>query len=182
MTKKRHRWFSFSLATLLAIVTLFGVWLAREANRVATQRKVVSLVERLCAERRLTSYDPIVFSGLAYDYQQRTNGNTTIYDPTAKPTVPKWLREFVGDDYFCRVTTIDLSDTNVTDSDLVDLQRLSSLETLRLYRTGISEERVEQLRKALPKCHIDWSSANMDSLHGLFGANLDSLPTGAGIE
>ena len=182
MTKKPQRWFSFSLKSLLAIVTLLAVWLARESDRVATQRRVASLVARLCAERRLTSYDPIAFSGLAYDYQWRTNGNTTTYDPTAKLKVPKWLRNIVGDDYCCRVTAIDLSDTNVTDSDLVDLRRLPSLETLRLYRTEISEERVEQLRKALPNCHIDWSSSNMGSPHGLFGSNFDSLPTGAGIE
>lgn len=182
MTKKRQRSFSFSLATLLAIVTLLAVWLARETNRVATQRKVASLVARLCAERRLTNYDPIPFPGLAYDYQWRTNGNTTVYDPMAEPKVPKWLRNIVGDDYWCRVTAIDLSDTNVTDSDLVDLPRLSSLETLRLYRTEISEERVAQLRKALPNCHMDWSSSNMGSPHGLFGSNFDSLPTGTGIE
>lgn len=167
MATRRRRWFSFSLASLFAVLTLFSIWLARESDRVAKQRKAVALAQRLCANRRLTSYDPFV-PAIAYDCQERINGGISSYDPLRQPAAPSWLRKLIGDDYFRRVTIIDLSDTDVTDSDLESLRPLSSLRTLRLYRTAVTEKGVRELRLALPECSIDWTP-NEDISQRIFG-------------
>ncbi|MHC4401523.1 MAG: hypothetical protein ACYTG0_17765 [Planctomycetota bacterium] len=156
--KSRRRWFQFSLRTLLIVVTVFAVWLAYRANRVAQQRRALAMVKRLCANRRLTNYDPIAFGGVAYDYQLQTSGNRTTYDPLTQPPAPTWLGQFIGEE---RPVTIDLSDTDVTDADLVALEGLSSLQTLRLYRTAVTKKAVNRLQRALPDCRVQWSPLDM---------------------
>ncbi len=159
--KPKRRWFQFSLRTLLIVVTVFAVWLAYRANRMAQQRRALAMVERLCADRRQTSYDPIAFGGIAYDYQLQTSGNRTTYDPLAPLPTPTWVSQFIREEQFRRPVLIDLSDTDVTDADLVALEGLSSLQTLRLYRTAVTEKAVKRLQRALPNCRIQWSQLDI---------------------
>jgi hypothetical protein len=155
--RPKRRWFQFSLRTLLIVVTVFAVWCAYQANRAATQRRALAMVERLCANRRQTSYDPMAIGGIAFDYQLQKNGKWTVYDPLAPPPAPAWLRQLIGEELFRRPVNIDLSDTDVTDADLAALEGLSSLRTLRLYRTAVTEKAVGRLQRALPNCRIEWS-------------------------
>ena len=46
--------------------------------------------------------------------------------------------------------------TKVTDAGLEHLKGLSQLQVLRLNGTKVTEAGVAKLRKALPKCKIDW--------------------------
>src|SRR5437667_201271 len=42
-----RRWFRYSLRTLFAVVTVFGVWLDRELNIVRQRQKAVAEIESL---------------------------------------------------------------------------------------------------------------------------------------
>lgn len=54
--------------------------------------------------------------------------------------------------------TLRLNDTAVTDKGIRKLQKLRKLRTLFLYRSHVSAECVETLRKHMPKCEIRWSA------------------------
>ncbi len=54
------------------------------------------------------------------------------------------------------LTTLDLGGTPVTDAGLVHLRGLSKLKLLRLHKTKVTAAGIEELRKALPQCKIEW--------------------------
>jgi len=56
-----------------------------------------------------------------------------------------------------RLATLDylkLVDTHITDAGLVHLKELSSLRELRLYRTQVTREAAVNLAQALPDCNV----------------------------
>ncbi|MDP6442205.1 MAG: hypothetical protein QGG36_07875 [Pirellulaceae bacterium] len=155
-----RRWYSISLASLLGLVAVICIWLSRETNRVRRQRQAVAVVERLCADRWITSYDSPFVRGVVYDCELTDHDGVTEYDPFAEPGAPVWLREALGDDYFRRITTVDLTDTSATDSDLESLYGIRSLERIALNRTRVTASGVKRLQQALPACQIDWTAEN----------------------
>jgi eukaryotic-like serine/threonine-protein kinase len=54
------------------------------------------------------------------------------------------------------LTLLYLSDTQVTDVGLAHFKDFKTLEILSIKKTKVTAARVEELRKALPKCRIEW--------------------------
>ncbi len=151
------RWFQFRLGTLLLLITVFGVWLGIEVNRVNRQRRAVSAI---AARKGLVKYD----------YQLDMNPQTAT-DP--EPPGPRWLRAVIGDEYFCQVDWVDFAtdywgrrkelglskiddeglacleliptvtvlelgnNRAITDAGLVHLRDLKGLRTAYLYRSSV---------------------------------------------
>ena len=52
------------------------------------------------------------------------------------------------------MTELSIDNTNVTDKSIPTLQAMSSLSSLNLYHTLVSEKGYEELKQKLPSCHI----------------------------
>ena len=163
--KPRRRWLQYSLRTFFVLLTVLCVWLGWTVHLANEQRKAVEWVREKGGS-------------VEYDYEHNPNPFSVV---KGKPPVPKWLVQLLGVDYFGNVTGVDIGvpveDSPVRDltplaglqslqelnlystqvNDLTPLANLTSLETLYVINTPVSEEQVEQLRKALPNCKIDWS-------------------------
>jgi hypothetical protein len=119
---KRNGWtrscFRFSLRFLFIALTIFCVWLAvrvRQAKHDKIARQAVAPFARV----------------IHYDFQFDAEGK---FLPAAKLGYGKWLRETLGDEFFCRMHTVMFSD-DVTDSDLLairDALEGTSLQSISL--------------------------------------------------
>ena len=158
--KPRRRWWQYSLRTFFVLLTVFCVWLGWTVHRANEQRKVVEWVKEM--------------GGVVRYYYEFADGH---FINDAKPPGPKWLRDFLGANYFQTVTVVDLYDTQVSDltplaglksleflglqstnvSVLSPLANVTSLQWLDLHNTPVSKEQVEELQQALPNCTIYWS-------------------------
>jgi hypothetical protein len=70
---------------------------------------------------------------------------------------PDWLRRIVGEipmQVFDRVSAVRFRKCQLTENDLAQLAGLTSLVTLLISDTSVSDAGVESLQKALPKCTI----------------------------
>jgi Leucine Rich repeat len=106
----------FRLGTLLLAVTVFGVWLGIQVNRANRQRRAIAAIE---AARGV----------IRFDYQRDANGQRI---PDAEPPGPRWLRKWIGDDYFRKVVAVDFAFGHTKGSRLpsVDDDRLRCFESL----------------------------------------------------
>jgi hypothetical protein len=153
---RNARWFQFRLATLLLLITVFGVWLGIRVNRANRQRAAVAAI---------TGRKGLV----KYDYQRDLDPKTA--EP--QPPGPKWLRALIGDAYFCDVASVDFAtdywgrrkelglskvddeglaclelipqvtvlelgnNRAITDAGLVHLKSLKNLRSVYLYRSRV---------------------------------------------
>jgi Leucine-rich repeat (LRR) protein len=67
------------------------------------------------------------------------------------PVTDKGLAHFKGADHF---RMISLSDTKVTDAGLPNLEGLTQAKDIYFYRTAVTKQAVDKLKKALPGCFI----------------------------
>jgi hypothetical protein len=51
---------------------------------------------------------------------------------------------------------VSLTGTQVSDNGLVHFKNCENLASLWLQRTKVTREKIEELRKVLPKCKIEW--------------------------
>jgi len=177
--KRKRRWFSFSLRTLLLVVTACCLFLGWWTNSAQRQKRAVAWVE----ESRGIVY---------YDWHVDDDGNV---DDSIE-LEPNWLRDWLGVDYVHQVTGAAFYETKISDlsaladlknleklylnntqgSDLspladlknlewlilidtqvIDLSPLADLKNLNyLYidNTKVSEEEIQKLKKALPKLEV----------------------------
>lgn len=84
----------FSLRAMLLAVTCFAVIVGAIANRAHKQRSARELIQNLGGT-------------VAYDYQLDQDGQIITVPP--EPAVPRWLRSTIGDDFFFRITYVDLN-------------------------------------------------------------------------
>jgi sec-independent protein translocase protein TatC len=124
-----------ALAAVLAVILVFG-WLPWKRTR--SRRAAVAEIEKLGG----TVY---------YGFQLAPSGRPV---EGAQPPGPSLLRRLLGDDFFARVAVVDLSGSGVSDAVLEHLKGLSGLQKLDLTGTEVTEEGLEELRQALPKCKI----------------------------
>lgn len=119
------RW-QYSLRALFVSMTLVGIagaGVAWHANRVARQRRAVEMV---------LSHG----GGVHYDYQF---DRQEALAPDAAPPTPHWISDRLGDDYFARVVSVNLHNTQFADEDLAELAPLASLRELDLTNTAVTD-------------------------------------------
>ena len=88
----KRSYLRFSLRTLMVFITLGCIWLGIVSARVNRQRQAVGAIEKL--------------NGIC-GYDDETNAEGRI-DHTIRPTVPAWLSNVIGRDYFADVVSVDL--------------------------------------------------------------------------
>lgn len=144
---KPRRWLRYSLRTLLVTVTLACVWLGMVVNRAEQQRRTVAALRAL--------------------------GNQVEYDtpythPLGEPSNWRWLRSWIGNDYFDNVTYaslrhgvddkllqrvrylrgvkhLDINGPVVTDEGMAAIAGVASLESLSIYTRDVTDEGVRAL-------------------------------------
>ena len=172
VVKPKRRWLSYSLRTMLLLVTLLCVWLGVQVNRANKQRRAVEAIEKLGG-------------AVMYDCEERR------YRPGgsgSKPPGPAWLRTLIGRDYFDTVVQVDLVDLydedaidivlqhaaklpdiqyvgswsrspRISDNELVRLKGLTHLEQLAFSFDDVSDTGLAQLR-GLVQLRGLWLSRN----------------------
>jgi len=110
-----------SLRTLLLLVLGLGGLLAWKVNNARKQEASVAWVREMGGN-------------VLYDHEVDENG-TARNNP--KPPAPPWLIDQLGIDFFDEVVSVNLTNTKVRD--LKPLQRLRSVQWLRLAYTDISD-------------------------------------------
>ena len=132
------------------------------------------------AERQRRAVEAVRKAGgwVSYDYEIGD-----IFPSRGEPSAPAWLRRLIGEDVcsdvigvglqypakvddgilehlrgLAEVKTLVLCGTQVRDVEA--FKGLTRLETLNLIGTQVTQEGVEELRKALPDCHILWKKSS----------------------
>ncbi len=141
------------IATALGVIAWYG-------NLVRTQRRAIMLIRRHDGGR------------IGYDYEA---------DATTRRWAPLWLSRLLGDDYLYSVTNVgfhkeqvstaddplmielralprlsylNLRHTSVTDLGLDHLKAFTNLRTLCVHSAEVSEAKVAELQRALPRLEI----------------------------
>jgi hypothetical protein len=120
----RHRWHQYRLRALLVFVLLASIgmsWFATRKRFVKRQREAVRAIREL--------------------------GGRVECEEEGETSLPSWLRGLLGDEFFfLKAPIVDLSDTQVTDAELVHLNGVTGLEMLDLSNTQISDTGLEHLK------------------------------------
>ncbi len=120
-SRRRRRWFQYSLRTLLVVMLLASIamsWFAVKLQRARRQREAVKAIENL--------------------------GGIVKYDrPWRQLADPPWLWKLLGVDFFASaVDVLFTSDAVITDADLEHLKGLTRLQGLNLGCMKIANTRV----------------------------------------
>jgi hypothetical protein len=86
--RRRRRWFSLSLRTLMILVLVVGGFMGWKARRASLQRRAVARIQYLRGS-------------VTYDW----GFNSPV---TSEPHGPAWLRKILGDEYFQEVVAVTL--------------------------------------------------------------------------
>ena len=120
MTKFLRRSLQFKLRSFLLILAIVCIWLGWYSVRVQQQREAV---------------DWVLKNGGAVRYDYEYQGQKFI--PDSQPSVPKWLLDTLGVDYFSAVTWVELSNMSKQVSDVTPLASLAKLKKLRLFKKDL---------------------------------------------
>ena len=118
------------LGLALFLIVPGALLLARHAYTARVQRKAVEAVEEMKGAAPYSHYP-------------------------GEPTVPDWLFELLGEDYFRPVEMVDLSGSLVNDAGLARLKGLSRLYFLDLSRTPISDAGMVHLESFPNMSHLN---------------------------
>jgi hypothetical protein len=119
-TKPKHRWFRFSLRTLLVLMTVLCVWLGFKVNAARRQKEAVLAIREAGAM-------------ILFDYQLTPvpGSKQKKFDATRSPPAPVWLRKLLGDESFGNVTIVQLHTLDLPGPPgRLDLSLLQNLPTL----------------------------------------------------
>jgi hypothetical protein len=118
MLRPKRRWAQFSLGTLLAMVTVLGVWLGLVSRAAHRQQSAVAAISRSGGN-------------CVYDY------HIGVYDDhigemnaPAQPPGPKWLVDWIGVDYFASVVRVVFRGHEWPAEGLAQIKQLDSLQAL----------------------------------------------------
>ena len=162
----KRRWFQFRLRTLLIAIVVLSLplsWFAVKMERARRQREMVKTV---CEA-----------------------GGNVIYGKPWYP-VPKWMRDFFGDDLFFPVVDVGFPGA-LGDNEVPCLKGQTRLKTLYLSHTCITDSALEHLRELtnLQMLYLDGTQVTDTGLEYLKGlTNLswlsldDTQITDAGLE
>jgi hypothetical protein len=160
--RHKRRWFQYGLLALPLLLAIPGIWLGVKMEHAGRQKAVIEVIENLGG---------VVW----YDYQfDKYDIPNSKY---AEPPGPPWLRRYLGDDFFITVTKLDLTQTEignaelqqiecltdlqslslgdmVGDAGLAHLSGLSKLQWLDLRKTQCTATGIAGLQKVLPSCKV----------------------------
>ncbi len=171
----RRRFFRYSLRTLFLVVTVFCIWLGIIANRARDQKHAVEVI--LEAGGHVMYEHQIIVLGM--HHSRMLSPGTPSY--STEPPGPEWLRQVIGDEYFFRVhsvslresevnsevmgatlamigrlndlRSVDLSDLQITDAGMVHLRELNNLRWLFLDDTNVNDAKLEHVKRLIK---LEW--------------------------
>ena len=144
-TKKR--WLSFSLRTMLVLLTIVCVWLGFKVHRVERQKAAITWVESVGGT---VSYDyELDEAGVLFGHYDQSGD--WICDATLPR--PRWLRELIGVDYLDTVISVTISDSGLVD--LSPLTNFTELKWLHLVDNADFDAEILKLKEAMPNCEIE---------------------------
>ena len=133
--------FVLSLRGAMLLVLLSALWMGWRVNRANDQRRAVAALLRARAS-------------INYDYQfSVSKGYRNL---NARPWAPAWLRNWLGDEFFQEVTSVQFIDRPLTDKDLAPLARLDCLEEVAISGAPITDAGLKHLAnlKELRTLHL----------------------------
>jgi hypothetical protein len=114
-TPKRRR-LKFSLRTLFAVITIFGIWLGWHVHHAQQQKQAIAAIEAI---------------GGYYYYEYQYDPPET-YDGLRSPPGPAWLWKLVDDNMFFDVAAVGLNSKPATDKTMNQVRKLTQLQQLDL--------------------------------------------------
>lgn len=120
-SKRKRRSLRFSLRTFVIVLTILCVWIGWYLLRVEQQREAVKWV---------------LENGGTVDYDYEFDLND-VFIIGSQPSVPKWLYNMLGVDYFSSATQVRAASTRV--SDVTSLANLKNLKYLHLGNTQVND-------------------------------------------
>lgn len=123
---------TYRLSTLLLLVTIASAACAGVANTV----------QRAAGQRAATNRVHDLGGRVFCLHDQTEDGRLRGF---AEPPAPRWLRDIVGDELFQTVDIVDISRPNVGDSDLDLLQNVSTLTTLILNDSQVTDAAIDRI-------------------------------------
>ena len=121
-----RRWFQLSLRTLLGAMTVVAVCIGIVANRARNQQQACAAIRQLGGH-------------IQYDYAWNMNAGSELPKSLAQaePFAPKWLRDYLGEDFFVSVSGVCV--TSATDRNLGFLQQMAKLQSLSIEKSAITD-------------------------------------------
>ena len=113
-----------SLRSAMLLVLLSGMWSGWRVNRANDQRRAVAAIRRAGGGISY-SYPFLVWKGYR--------------NPNARPWAPAWLRNWLGDEFFQEVISVQFFNRPLTDHDLAPLASLDCLEELAISGAPITD-------------------------------------------
>ena len=169
-----HLRFQLSIHTLLVLVVAVALpcsWLAAEMKKAREQQESANQVSKLggmtCYDYNCNGFGLPEFERPVSEYQTLL---TTLGNDFFHPVVGAFfhcgaldgshMTCIMGSDLLClsglpELRSLNLSEQNIGDSDLIYVTKLTRLERLSLHGTKVTGEGVAKLRNALPNCKIE---------------------------
>jgi hypothetical protein len=167
----RRRWFRISLRTVLLLVTLLCIWLGIKVNQARRQKEAIAALKS-------------IKSHIAFYHQLDDEGRVNYRD---EPSIPAWLRQITGDDFFQRVwavsggdaaftdeyaarlsafdhlTWLRIVDSPAGDESLATIGNTESLETVQIINTPVGDRFMHRLAQAKQLQHLELQSTQVTS-------------------
>ena len=121
-SRPRRRFWTMSLRGLMILVLIIGGLLGWRVRRASIQQRAVAIVKAAGGE-------------VTYDFQARPG---RPFQPGASPPGPRWLREFLGDEYFQEVAWVSFQNSQFSPARvgpavveaIADFDRLEQLDII----------------------------------------------------
>ena len=157
--RPRRRRLRVSLRGLMALVLVAGGGLGWQVHRVRTQREAVAAIRA-------------AGGNVGYDFQF-TDSEWMMRNPAAEPPAPRWLRRWLGDDWFQTTVTVGMPEVTSPEF-LAAIGRLGDLRTLFLSDAGTAGDGWPALTKLTRLEAVHLSGAGVS---GSAMAALASIPS-----
>ncbi len=128
ITRSSRRPFRFSVRALVVVVIVVGIGLGWIVHRAHLQRDTVATIKS---------------TGGSVTYEWEWNGKTAI--PGARPWAPRLLVDFIGVDYFGRVSDVYIS--RGTDAVMAQVACLNRIERLQMWESPVTDAGLSHLRR-----------------------------------
>ena len=179
-TTTKKRWFSFSLKTLLVLMTALAIGLGLYVESFRGRRAAIAAIDGLNGSISYKENGPSWLRKFISDEKFFWNPVAVRFSPNDPVTddelqsVINHLMKFNDMTYLNldrsqitdaglaqllpladKLESLDIRGTRVSDDGIAHLQRLSRLTLLRLKDSAISTAGIEKIRKSLPSCKLE---------------------------